>query len=206
MLAGLMAALYLLWSSAPSCDWQALTAPLQQRVDKDQQGRQAWLQQPRSSALGNAVVQVDKDNREWFRPVLEACGWPRVSIVGETAARNAWLLAQHADMDPVFQRFAASEMKKAVLEGEAKGERLALLVDRNARINKTAQTYGMQFLSDGQAIRFLPVAEPDGLDARRREIGLPPFICYYRKVQKDHPGTVLWPEGVPRAEARCDDP
>ena len=190
-------------SPSSSCDWHSLTPVLQRLADKDQEARQALLKNVTSAKLNDITVQVDLDNRRWFRPVLEACGWPDQSVAGEQTALNAWLLAQHADMDPDFQRYAAREMKKAVLKGEAKGERLALLVDRNARINKTEQTYGMQFFDEPDAVRFLPIADPIRLDARRKEIGLPPFACYFRKVETEHRQRVLWPEGVPHGQASC---
>ena len=43
-----------------------------------------------------------------------AHGWPGRSLVGEQGAMDAWLLAQHADRQPGFQRRALSLLAMAV--------------------------------------------------------------------------------------------
>jgi hypothetical protein len=153
------------------------------------------------------VLKVDADNRLWFRPVLEKCDWPKQSQVGEKGATNAWLLAQHADMDPAFQVFAASKMKAAVLAGEAKGNLLALLVDRNRRLQSQSQVYGMQFnVQERSKIVFLPVETPEQLNQRRREIGLEPFVCYITSMTAEKKLPAAWPDGVPFEPAKCNEP
>jgi hypothetical protein len=50
------------------------------------------------------VATVDADNLAWLKEVVAEVGWPGQSMVGEDGAHAAWLLAQHADQDPAFQR------------------------------------------------------------------------------------------------------
>jgi hypothetical protein len=50
------------------------------------------------------VASVDAGNLAWLKETVAEVGWPGRSMVGEDGAHAAWLLAQHADRDPAFQR------------------------------------------------------------------------------------------------------
>lgn len=199
ILASLLAA-----SSDSQCHWPTIAAVLDARAEADQAARDVLVRDVHAAGATDIAVQIDLQNRQWLRPVLQACGWPEVSVVGEQAAKSAWLIAQHADMDPDFQLFAAGLMKVAVLRHEADGKLLALLVDRNARMQKQPQTYGMQYRLENGVVRFLPIKDPAHLDDRRKEIGLEPFACHVHEVQRDNNnGNVEWPDGVPRGASSC---
>jgi len=45
-------------------------------------------------------------SRSWCTgaDLLASRGWPERTLVGEEAAQAVWLLAQHADYDPIQQR------------------------------------------------------------------------------------------------------
>jgi hypothetical protein len=200
---GVALASLLLASSQDPCNWSSIAAVLEARAEADQAVRHILSRDMRATGVNDVALQIDLQNRQWFRPVLAACGWPQAGAVGEPAARAAWLIAQHADMDPEFQRFAAASMKQQVIRHQADGKLLALLVDRNARMQKQPQTYGMQYLSEDGVIRFLPIMDPAHLDDRRKEIGLSPFACYFREVAGDHPSGIEWPDGVPKEREPC---
>ncbi len=190
-----------------SCDHGNLIQQLEQRASADQAARLAYRDSKGAKATEATVLRIDAENRAWFRAALEKCGWPKQSEVGEQAAVAAWLIAQHADMDSGFQLFAADKLKTAVLAGEAKGERLALLIDRNRRLQKQPQVYGMQFnIQDKSKVVFLPVEAPESLNQRRREIGIEPFICYLRSVAINNKLPAEWPSGVLYEPAVCSDP
>jgi len=74
----------------------ALRAELLRRMDKDQAARHA-----RDMA---AVEAADADNLPWLKQLVAEHGWPGASMVGTDGAHAAWLLTQHADRDPAFQR------------------------------------------------------------------------------------------------------
>ena len=187
-----------------SCIPIDLRQQLEQRASVDQTARRAYMESKGSKATEETVLSIDADNRAWFRATLEKCGWPTKSTVGEQAATGAWLIAQHADMDSAFQIFAASKLKAAVLAGEADGEKLALLVDRNRRLQKQPQVYGMQFnIQDKSKIVFLPVEAPESLNQRRKEIGIEPFACHIHFVTTDNSMPATWPLGVPYEPATC---
>ena len=190
-----------------SCNPDNLRPQLEERVAVDQSARSALKVGVYDKEATDRVLKIDADNRLWFRPVLEKCDWPMQSQVGEKGATNAWLLAQHADMDPTFQVFAANKMKVAVLAGEAKGKLLALLVDRNRRLQNQSQVYGMQFnIQEKSKIVFLPLEAPEQLSQRRKEIGLEPFVCYINSLTVEKGLPAAWPDGVPFEPAKCNDP
>ena len=78
---------------------------------------------------------IDAQNTDRLRQILAEHGWPGQSLVGEQGAHDAWLIAQHADDDPAFQRQALELLAEAVAHGEAKPRDLAYLTDR-LRVNE----------------------------------------------------------------------
>ncbi len=162
---------------------------------------------PESKEALDAVLRIDAENTAYMRRVLAQCGWPKKSIVGPEAAKAAWRLTQHADMDPEYQVLAARQLKYAVLSKEAEPWDLAVLVDRNRRLNDLPQVYGMQFFSapDG-AIEFYSIVSPAQLDSRRKEIGLPSFFCWATRLSKSNNGAAIrWPVGILVRPEECGD-
>jgi hypothetical protein len=132
--------------------------------------------------LVTRVMELDADNTAWLKAVVEAVGWPGCSIVGEEGAHAAWLLAQHADRDPHFQRRCVELLKRAVDVGEAAPPDLAYLTDRVLVNSCRPQLYGTQLTArDG---RFVPqrLQDPDSVDARRANLGLEPLEDYLRRA------------------------
>ena len=83
------------------------------------------------------------------RELLSARGWPGRTLVGEDGAAAAWLLAQHADGDPVRQRAFRDALRGAVGQGEAPPANLAYLEDR-VRVNAgQRQLDGTEFTVTG---------------------------------------------------------
>lgn len=192
---------------AQDCSGPALQKALLERAAVDQGARKALQEAPTSRDAQDAALRTDADNTAFMRQVLAKCGWPRRSVVGEEAARAAWLLTQHADMDPQYQVLAAQQLKYAVFAKEADGNALALLVDRNRRLNDQPQVYGMQYFTtpDG-TIEYYDIVNPAQLDARRKAIGLPPFTCAAMRTSRELKGaSIRWPEGVLFRPAECGD-
>src|SRR5689334_22353201 len=75
---------------------EALRAELLRRVEKDQVARKAHDV--------DGMREADAENLPWLKAVVARRGWPGASVVGTDGANGAWLLAQHADADPAFQR------------------------------------------------------------------------------------------------------
>ena len=124
---------------------------------------------------------IDAGNTTRLRRILAEHGWPGKSLVGEKGAHHAWLIAQHADHDPAFQRQALELLREAVARGDAKPRELAYLTDR-VRINEgRGQVYGTQMRPDENGLPVpQPIEDPERVDERRREVGLEPFDEYVR--------------------------
>lgn len=146
-----------------------------------------------AAADHQAAVQANSDNHTeqlaWRRltarhadrltEIMGEYGWPTAELVGEDAARAAWLIAQHADRQLDVQRRALRLMERAVAAGSASARDLAFLRDRT-RVNEgREQIYGTQIagVRDGSPIPW-PCEDPERMDERRAEVGIPPFDEY----------------------------
>ena len=110
-------------------------------------------------------------------------GQHAVRLPGEEGAAAAWLLAQHADRDPVPQRAFLDALRGAVDQGEASSAHLAYLEDR-VRVNAgLPQLYGTQFTVTGREFGPHPIEDPQRLDERRAEAGLEPFADYQARMR-----------------------
>jgi hypothetical protein len=152
---------------------EGLRAELLRRVEKDQAARKALDSE--------AMREADGENLPWLKEIVAERGWPGASLVGDDGAHAAWLLAQHADTDPAFQRRCLDLLTSAVEAGEATVRELAYLTDRVLLAEGQPQVYGTQVSRrDGQwGPRDL--REPEGVDARRQAAGLEPLADYLRR-------------------------
>ncbi|MGW2325285.1 DUF6624 domain-containing protein [Streptomyces sp. NPDC001700] len=158
-----------------------LAEELHRRVEKDQAARHRVAQTLDWAEVGR----VDADNTAWLERVIAEHGWPGTGLVGEQGATDAWLLAQHADRAPAFQRQALELVKTAVAAGEASARHLAYLTDRVLVAAGEPQLYGTQYIQDpdGSNLRPQPVADPERLDERRAAMGLESASAYDRRMR-----------------------
>jgi uncharacterized protein DUF6624 len=149
-----------------------LVRELGARCGADQALRRLPLDEP---GLVDRLAAVDEDNQAWLRRLVEERGWQGRTVVGAGGAQDAWLLAQHApDLD--FQVRCRDLVAAAVDAGEATPAQLAYLDDRVRMRQGRAQRYGTQVRmgADGHPAPF-EIEEPDGVDDRRRAVGLGPL-------------------------------
>ncbi|GGV85744.1 hypothetical protein GCM10015535_32880 [Streptomyces gelaticus] len=114
--------------------------------------------------------------------IMDEYGWPTADLVGEEAARAAWLIAQHADRQLAVQRRALQLMQQAVSAGAAGPRELAFLRDRTLVNEGRKQVYGTQIagVKDGAPVPW-PCEEPERMDELRAEVGIEPFDEYVAK-------------------------
>jgi hypothetical protein len=150
------------------------------RVSADQEVQQRMLRAGLPSRPGEAQRDsVFKDNLQWMRRVLEKFGWPGRRLVGEEGSHGAWLLLQHADLDPGLQRLALPLLEQAVRVGDASGRDLAYLTDRVRTAGGELQVYGTQLQYDDRGCASpKPTEDPARLDKRRAQVGLEPMARY----------------------------
>ncbi|MFD7159970.1 DUF6624 domain-containing protein [Kribbella sp. NPDC059898] len=131
------------------------------------------------------LLMVDAGNTTRMKEVLAAHGWPGYALVGSDGAEAAWLLVQHADRDPAFQRRCLELLSEAVRAGDADAGHEAYLTDRVLVAEGKQQVYGTQFRMTGDgALEPQPLADPDQVDVRRRQVGLG-SLEEYRKLLAD---------------------
>ncbi len=182
-------------AAEPQVSKPELRKELLARMAKDQEARMQLMElmktQPGKGAAAPTpedprilgLLRVDRENREWLKKQIAETGWLGKSLVGEDGAHAAWLLVQHADDDPPFQKECLEKMQ-AVPKEEVSATDVAYLIDRVMVKESGKQRYGTQLkLEDG---KWVPVtlAEPDRVDALRKEVGMPPLAEYLEMVTK----------------------
>lgn len=123
---------------------------------------------------------VDNKNRARLKEIVKAHGWPGVSLVGKDGANAAWLLVQHADADHDFQ-MNCLELMEAMPDGEIQKQQIAYLTDRVLVAEKKPQRYGTQMDAEFQP---KPIDDPEHVDERRAEVGLPTLKEYLQKSRE----------------------
>lgn len=128
---------------------------------------------------------ADEDNTRWLQGVVEKQGWPTNTLVGTDGANAAWLLVQHADRDPKFQRRCLDLMAR-LPAGEVSQSNLAYLTDRVLLAEGKKQRYGTQVtVVDGKwAPR--PLEDEANVDKRRAAAGLSPLAEYIKLIEREY--------------------
>ena len=98
-------------------DDAALRVELEAMLDE----QRALMARTGGGSVGPPRVEARREQREVFvrhadrlEQLLADGGWPTGARVGETAARGAWLVAQHADTQLSVQRLALRLLREAV--------------------------------------------------------------------------------------------
>ncbi|WP_326822600.1 DUF6624 domain-containing protein [Streptosporangium sp. NBC_01756] len=158
---------------------------LLRRMERDQAVRTAALiGESLSRELDQEWDAVDTGNTAFLKGVIAERGWPGRDMVGEEAAHAAWVLAQHADQDPEFQRGCLPLVKSAVDAGQATPSEWAYLLDRVCVAEGRSQVYGTQYWTRNGVFGPRPIEDPDRLDERRAEVGLAPQADYDRTMRE----------------------
>lgn len=167
-----------------------LRRELLRRRDVDQAPRRWGSMGGPLETGGAAVVEafiglvhaIARENAEWLKGVLLRAGtWPGRSLVGQDGSDAAWLIAQHADHDPAFQRECLELLEEVVARGDASKANLAYLTDRVLLREHGRQRYGTQFTHGAKGPEPLPLEDPERVDQLRANVGLPP-LSEYAKV------------------------
>lgn len=129
---------------------------------------------------------VTANNVVHLKRIIKKYGYPSHKLVGKTSSHHFWMMVQHSDSDRAFQKKVLKLMLKKVKKNEASGQDYAFLVDR-VRVNANQpQLYGTQIVVNDvkNGYELKPVFQPEELNERRKEIGLPPIEEYLEKANK----------------------
>ncbi len=126
--------------------------------------------------------EIDSTSTRELKALLEAHGWPVISRFGRKADSDAWILAQHADLDPGFQREVLSLLEALVPEEETDPQNFAKLYDRVALAEGRPQKYGTQFhcVSQEGGLTVGKLEDEENVDALRAALGMPTVEEYLR--------------------------
>ena len=126
---------------------------------------------------------VHRRHNARIRAIIDECGWPGYSLVGEDGCRAAGFVVQHAILDPDLQRRCVGLLREAVDQGEAAPFMLALLTDRVLMEEGQPQIYGTQYIgAEVGGIAPWPIAEPELVDERRAAVGLPAMAANEARI------------------------
>lgn len=115
--------------------------------------------------------------------ILDERGWLGPDVVGRQGSSAIFLVIQHSEL--AVQEKYLPLMRDAVKNKNAQGSSLALLEDRVALRQGKRQIYGSQIGRDESTGKHyvLPLDDPDNVDKRRAEVGLPPLADYVSNWQ-----------------------
>lgn len=135
------------------------------------------------SRISAAIMRADRANTAYLKAIVARQGWPDRKEVGDHAAHQAWLLAQHADADPAFQLKVLRLMEPMVASGAVHPSDFAYLYDRIMLKLAGRQRYGTQVGACRAGRRVLrPLESEADLSRRRKEAGLEPIADYMKQL------------------------
>ncbi|MEM6723486.1 MAG: DUF6624 domain-containing protein [Bacteroidota bacterium] len=120
------------------------------------------------------VTAIDIRNTKRMKEIVYKYGWPTKSLVGNEGSAAAWLLVQHADLDPKFQAKCLDLMGKHLANNEVSKKNYAYLYDRVKTGQAELQMYGTQAGDNPMTGKttFLPIKDESNVDARRAEVNI----------------------------------
>jgi hypothetical protein len=173
----------------------ALREELLRRMKVDQSARHALIELSKKAKpdldeqlkLTEQLNKIDDENTAWLKGIVEKQGWPTITQAGNDGAGAAWLLVQHADLKPQFQRQCLDLMNK-LPKNEMNGKNLAYLTDRVLLAEGKKQLYGTQFTQVDGRWKPRPLEDEANVDKRRAEAGLSTLAEYAKQLEKVYGG------------------
>lgn len=144
---------------------------------------------------------IDRANTRHLQFIIERHGWLGSEKFGPKIAHDAWLIVQHADLNPGFQRRCLDLMKGHLNSKVEKGD-YAYLWDRVAANNGKKQRYGTQFRMENGLGFMKPCEDLPNLDRRRKSMGLVPIREYARILMRVYPVKVVLPDLGQKAKVK----
>jgi hypothetical protein len=163
-----------------------LRQELGRMIERDQTARHEAIQAEgeQRKALMERVREADEANLGKIKAIFARVGFPTMEMVGRDGVSTAFLLVQHADDDPAFQKQALELARPLMERREMSRQQFALLTDRVLLADGKQQLYGTQAeIVDGKAVPR-PVSHPEGLDARRKAMAMGPEADYLEVIEQ----------------------
>jgi heme-degrading monooxygenase HmoA len=162
----------------------SLCADLISIEQRDQSVRTAAMADTQNLALITTMNKTDREDLARVEAIIAKYGWPGKSIVGADASGSAWLVIQHSDV--ATQNKYLPMMSKAAEAGELDRGKVAMTIDHILVAEGKPQLYGSAFKQVDGKIVPEPIQDEANLDARRKEVGLPPFAEYASRLKETY--------------------
>ena len=168
----------------------ALISRLNAIQQRDQQPRHAYLfalqttpeNRPLLDSLIREMQAADSVNILEIKDILTTYGFPKKSKVG-TANTTIWMIIQHSDNIPAFQRECLPMLTQAALQGEIDKWQVAMLEDRIALSEGRPQKYGSQIVTNEAGKKVIyTLLDPEQVDRWRAEAGMEPLQTYATRM------------------------
>ncbi|MGA7158239.1 MAG: DUF6624 domain-containing protein [Acidobacteriaceae bacterium] len=170
----------------------ALHAKLMAMGQEDQAARGAGTGHPMYTAK---TAEVDRRLTAELKAIVARHGWPTIGLVGIDASDDAMTVLTHTP-NHAWQRAMLPKLERLAAEGKIDGSALATVVDKELVSEGKPQRYGTQFKVVGGKMAMIEVEDPEGLDARRAVVFLPPTKVYEGMLEKRY-GMVVSEQVVP---------
>lgn len=121
---------------------------------------------------------VDRENLAIVISIIEKCGVPTLSEVGENQMSAIWLVLQHSEYYYINKYFSIIE--SLVENGHLLKSNLALMQDRKLLFENKPQIYGSQISKNPVTGEYelYNLMKPEGVNERRKQMGLGPIEEY----------------------------
>lgn len=142
------------------------------------------------------LAQADSAHMRWLQAAIATHGWPTRSVVGDSAAKAAWLMLQHSP-DAAFQATMLPQLTDLAARDEMPRADVAMLTDRVLSHQGKPQRYGTQFSQHADTLVADPIADLGNLDSLRATVGLPTMAEYVKLLAQMYKVPVQWPPRIP---------
>jgi hypothetical protein len=144
----------------------------------------AMMEEDQAEQMGEVQTDNYRARTDRLAEILDEHGWPTFALVGEDGSTAAWVIAQHADLDPEVQQQALELLRVAAMADQVSRGDLAYLEDRVAAAAGRDQVYGTQMRcgEDGAPVPATPIADESAVDERRLAAGLDPLADYIAEM------------------------
>ena len=119
-----------------------------------------------------------------LKEIFDRYGFVGFDLAGEEGSQNFWLMVQHSDHNPDFQKEVLEKMKIQVDKQNAKPSNYGLLIDRVNLNTGKPQIYGTQVDYNFDIAQAFPknLADSANVNERRKSIGLEPIEEYLNQM------------------------
>lgn len=123
-----------------------------------------------------------------LKEILDKQGFVGFDLAGKEGSLNFWLMVQHSDHNPDFQKEVLKKMKIEVDKENAEPSNYGLLVDRVNLNTGKPQIYGSQVDYNFAFAQAYPIklADSANVNKRRNSIGLEPLEEYLNDMSLMH--------------------